>query len=261
MRAAVAHDVDASWLVFRADCHRRIREYVTRVHEGAAPKAAYAATYDAMTRRGRVASEEEDTSTFRGGFYRAVVKMFDVTIDDRRIQGYNALADRDEMRDYVFRKFDPDALADALASKRLLVHGGNGAWPRQQIATDLLRSDAIEGLVMALAFGVSGESCATAADDEVARRLEAFCAADAKALALGTKVLHVFAPARWPALTPKTTPEAGAELGSPIPAVDAPRGYLAFAGAMREIAQAKGHADLDRTDVVVADAHDSATGG
>src|SRR5438067_271699 len=77
MREAAAHDADDSWLRFRRACHARIREYLTRVHDGVPPEKAYWATYDALGRRGKVHSEEEDPATFRGGFYRAVVKMFD----------------------------------------------------------------------------------------------------------------------------------------------------------------------------------------
>lgn len=253
-REAVRHDVDASWHRFRAACHARARAFVTRVHEGEAPEAAYWAAYARVGRRGRVASEEEDPSTFRGGFYRAFVKMIDITIDDRRVQGYNGESDWDELRDYVLRKLAPDALDAALADGRLLVHGGNGAWPRQQIASELLRTDGIEAAVMDLAFGKDGVSCADAADAEVVARLERFVKLDPKGLPLATKVLHVFAPARWPALTPSTRPDVGEELGHPIPAVAKPRDYPAFADAMRALAKAKGHADLDWTDIAVADA-------
>lgn len=258
MRGPVQHDVDDTLHAFRAECHRRIRTYLTLVREGAEPAKAYAQAYDAMQRRGRVASEEEDVSTFRGGFYRAVVKLFDVTIEDRRIQGYNGLADWEEMRDYVFRKYAPDALAQALKDGKLLVHGGNGAWPRQQIATDLLRSDRIRDAVMLVAFGDDGTPPEKASDAEVVRRLAAVEKMDAKTLQLSSKVLHVFAPARWPALTPKTVPEVGEELGHPIPAVETAADYPAFAEAMRAIMKAKGHVDLDRTDIAVSDAYDAA---
>ena len=260
MRGPVQHDVDDTLHAFRAECHRRIRQYLALAHEGVAPAEAYARTYDAMQRRGRVASEEEDTSTFRGGFYRAVVKLFDVTIEDRRIQGYNGLGDWEEMRDYVFRKYAPDALAQALKEGRLLVHGGNGAWPRQQIATDLLRSDRIRDAVLLVAFGDDGTPPDKATDAEVVRRLAAVEAMDAKTLQLSSKVLHVFSPTRWPALTPKTVPDVGEELGFPIPPVETAADYPAFAEAMRAIMKAKGHADLDRTDIAVADAYDMAFG-
>lgn len=256
MRGAVQHDVDDTLHRFRAECHKRIATYLTRVHEGVEPAKAYAKTYDAMQRRGKVHSDEEDPATFRGGFYRAVVKLFDVTVEDRRIQGYNGLADWDEMRDYVFRKYAPDALDAALREGKLLIHGGNGAWPRQQIATDLLRSDDIQAVVLRLAFGTDGVSCADAGDAEVARRLAEVERADAKALALATKVLHVLAPTRWPALTARTTPDVGEELGHEIPAVESAADYLAFATAMRELMKAKGHEDLDRTDILVTDTYD-----
>lgn len=253
MRGPVQHDVDDTIHAFRVACHARLRDYVTRVHEGEAPAKAYAAAFTLPQHRGKVHSEEEDTSTFRGGFYRGMVKMFDVTIDDRRIQGYNGLADWDEMRDYVFRKLPPAELEAALANGRLQIHGGNGAWPRQQIATELLRTDAIEAAVMRVAFGEDGVPPQEASEDEVVRRLEHVEKLEPKSLALFTKVLHAFAPARWPPLTPRATPEVGEELGVPIPKVDAPRDYLAFAAAMRELARVKGHADLERTDMLVSD--------
>lgn len=258
-RGPVQHDVDDTWHRFRALCHQRLRDYLTRVHEGVAPADAYAQTYDAWARRGKVHSEEEDPATFRGGFYRAMVKLFDVTVDDRRIQGYNGLSDWEEMRDYVFRKFPPAELDAALEGKRLLIHGGNGAWPRMQIVSDLVRSDRIQEAMLHVAFGGKGVPCAEAGDDEVVARLarvEAIAAEEGikgGTVQLASKVLHVFAPKRWPALTPRTTPEVGEELGVPIPAVEKPEDYLTFAVAMRELARVKEHADLDRTDILVAD--------
>lgn len=261
MRGPVQHDVDDTIHRFRQHCHTRLRDYLGRVHAGEAPAAAYDAAYDAMTRRGKVHSEEEDTSTFRGGFYRGMIKLFDVTIDDRRIQGYNGLADWEEMRDYVFRKLAPDELDKALAAKRLLIHGGNGAWPRQQIASELIRTDLIRDAVMLVAFGDDEDAtpCADASDAEVVRRL---ARVDEMAQQVGgkpgtiqlfSKVLHVFAPTRWPALTPRATPEVGEDLGAPIPAVHAPADYPAFAEAMRALMRKENHADLDRTDMLVSD--------
>ncbi|HUR68048.1 MAG TPA: hypothetical protein VM370_02295 [Candidatus Thermoplasmatota archaeon] len=253
MRAAVAHEVDDTIHAFRLQCHAKARDHLTRVAAGEAPARAYAAAYDEMERRGKVHSEEEDPATFRGGFYRSMVKMFDVAIDGRRIQGYNGLADWDEMRDFVFRKLSPAELDEALRAKRLLIHGGNAAWPRQQIASELLRSDAIEEAVLGVVRAASGS------DAEVARALDA---AEALAVAAGgkpgatplfSKVLHVMDAARWPALTPRATPEVGEELGAPIPPVEKPSDYLAFAAAMRALAKAKGHSDLERTDMLVAD--------
>lgn len=279
MRGPVQHDVDDTIHAFRLACHGRIRSFVTRAHAGEPPAKAYASAFTLPQHRGKVHSEEEDTTTFRGGFYRAMVKMFDVTIDDRRIQGYNGLADWDEMRDYVFRKLPPAELEQAIAAGRLVIHGGNGAWPRQQIATELLRSDEIEDAVMLVAFGDlsrrvddkarpagrggvggDGTEAGLASEGEVVRRLAVVEAMEAKSLALFSKVLHVFAPARWPALTPRATPEVGEELGVPIPKVDAPKDYLAFADAMRELAKAKGHADLGRTDMLVSDTWDMLQG-
>lgn len=256
MRAAAAHDVDDSWHRLRAACHARARDYIARVvQKGEPSEKAYWAAYDPLGRRGKVHSDEEDPATFRGGFYRAMVKMFDITIQDRKIQGYNGLADWEEMRDFVFRKYAPDALDKAIADKVLLIHGGNAAWPRQQIATDLLRSDRIEEAVRALVSGVgAGAGPAHAPEDDIVARLALVEKMDAKSLQLATKVLHVFAPARWPALTPRSTPDVGEDLGFPIPAVESAADYPAFAQAMREIARAKKHADLDRTDIAVADA-------
>lgn len=253
MRAAVTHDVDDTIHAFRVACHAKLVDYLTRIHAGEAPAAAYAGAYDAMTRRGKVHSDEEDPATFRGGFYRSMIKMFDITIDERRIQGYNGLADWVEMRDYVFRKLSPADLAEAVRAKRLLIHGGNGAWPRQQIATELLRTDAIQGAILGVAFGSKGISPADATDKDIVKRLAAIEALEPKSMALATKVLHVFAPARWPALTPRATPEVGEELGVPLPEVETPDDYLAFSVAMRELAKVKGHADLGRTDMLVAD--------
>lgn len=267
MRGPVTHDVDETWHRFRKECHGRLRDYLTLVHQGAAPPDAYWEAYDPLTRRGKVHSEEEDPATFRGGFYRAMVKLFDVTLDDRRIQGYNGLADWEEMRDYVLRKLDPGQLDDALRRGRLLVHGGNGAWPRQQISTDLLRTDRIREAALHVAFGDTGEPCATAGDDEVVRRLarvEAIAAEEGikpGTIQLSSKVLHVFAPKRWPALTPRTTAEAGEELGVPLPPVETPGDYLRFADAMRELMRVKGYADLDRADIAVSDAWEMLHGG
>lgn len=261
MRVAVTHDVDDTIHAFRTMCHGKLRDYLQRIHAGEAPAAAYDAAYDAMTRRGKVHSDEEDPSTFRGGFYRAAIKMFDITIDERRIQGYNGLADWEEMRDFVFRKLSPAELADALASGRLLIHGGNGAWPRQQIATELLRTDSIGEAIMGVAFGEDGKSPLDASDEEIVRRLTAIEKLEPKSTQLATKVLHVFAPTRWPALTPRATADVGEELGVPLPIVASPADYLAFATAMRELAKAKGHSDLGRTDMLVADTWEMLEGG
>lgn len=260
MRGPVQHDVDASWHRLRSRAHERARAFIERVHAGEPSAKAYWAAFAPLPHRGKVVSEEEDPATFRGGFYRAMVKMFDLTIHDRRIQGYNGLADWEETRDFVLRKLPPDDIDAAIEAKRLLLHGGNCAWPRQQIASDVLRDDAIGPAVMALAFA-HGKAPADASDDDVAERLAVFERAAGAvgekrgALQLASKVLHVLAPQRWPALTVATVPEAGEELGYPIPEVASPRDYLAFADAMRAIARAKGHADLDMTDIVVADAH------
>ncbi|MFA5860968.1 MAG: hypothetical protein WDA16_04675 [Candidatus Thermoplasmatota archaeon] len=262
MRGPIAHDVDDTIHAFRHTCHGRLRDYLTRVHEGEAPPKAFAASYDPLTGRGRVASEEEDPATFRGGLYAGLVKMFDISIDDRRIQGYNGLADWEEMRDYVFRKFSPVELSAAVANGRLKIHGGNGAWPRQQIATELVRSDKVREAAMLLVWGANDVMPADASDDDIVDRL---AKVDALSVALrgktgtvpfSSKLLHVFAPARWPALTPRATPDVGEELGVPIPDVGSPKDYLRFAEAMRELARAKKHADLGRTDMLVADTWD-----
>lgn len=260
MRGPVTHDVDDTIHAFRVACRVRIRSYIARVHAGAAPGQAYAAAFTLPQHRGKVHSEEEDTSTFRGGFYRAMVKMFDVTIDDRRIQGYNGLADWDEMRDYVFRKLSPAELDAALASSRLAIHGGNGAWPRQQIASELLRSDKIEEAVMLVAYGENDIAPEDADEADIVRRLATVEKMEPKSLALFSKVLHVFAPARWAPLTPRATPEVGEELGFPIPDVQKPADYVAFSAAMRGLMAAKKHADLGRTDMLVADTWDSLQG-
>lgn len=258
MRGPVLHDVDDTIHAFRATCHARIADYLTRVQGGEAPGKAYAAVYPPAP-RGRDRSEEEDTATFRGGFYRAMVKMFDITIQDRRIQGYNGLADWDEMRDYVFRKLPPVDLEKALREGLLQIHGGNGAWPRQQIASELLRSDAVQEAVLDVAFGANGVPAGEASDEDIVARLER---ADALAVRAGgrpnatplfSKVLHILAPTRWPALTPRATPEVGEDLGVAIPEVKGPRDYLGFAEAMRALAASRKHADLGRTDMLVAD--------
>jgi hypothetical protein len=258
-RGPVAHDVDETIHRFRLACAGRMRAFLTRVHEGEPAGAAFAASFDPLTGRGRVASEEEDTSTFRGCVYEGIVKMFDVTIDDRRIQGYNGLADWEEMRDYVFRKLSPAQLEEALGSKRLLVHGGNGAWPRQQIATELIRSPRVEEAVMLLAWGDDGTPASEARDEDVADRLARVEAMSREArgktgaIPFSSKVLHVMAPARWPPLTPRATPAVGEALGVPIPLVATPQDYVAFAEAMRRIERERGHADLARTDMLVSD--------
>lgn len=260
MRGPIQHDVDDTIHAFRGHCHARLREFLEAVHEGSSPAAAYAQAYDAEPRRGKVHSEDEDITTFRGGFYRGMVKMFDVTIDERRIQGYNGLADWEEMRDYVFRKFDPGELEAAVKDGRLLIHGGNGSWARQQIASELLRSDAIETAAMLVAFGDNGVPCDEADDEEVVQRLAKVDAmareagGKAGALPLFSKLLHVFAPNRWPALTPQATPAVGEDLGVPLPVVREPADYIAYAEAMRELMRAKQHPDLVRTDMLVSDA-------
>ena len=260
MRGPVTHDVDDTIHRFRGECHARLRGYLTLVHEGAAPSDAYAKTYDPWPRRGRHTSDEEDPASFRGGFYRAMVKLFDITVDDRRIQGYNGLTDWDEMRDFVFRKFSPEALDAALREKRVLVHGGNGAWPRQQITSDLVRHDRVQEAVLYVAFGSKGETPERATEEEIIKRLARVeqIAAELRikpgTIPLASKVLHVFAPKRWPALTPRTTPEVGEELSMPIPAVDTPEDYVRrFAPAMRDIMASRKHVDLDHTDILVAD--------
>jgi hypothetical protein len=260
VRTAVTHDVDDTIHALRTACHGRLRDYITRVHKGEDVERAYWSVYDALERRGKVHSEEEDPATFRGGFYRGMIKMFDITIDGRRIQGYNGLADWDEMRDYVFRKFAPDELAAAMKQKRLTIHGGNCAWPRQQIATELIRTERVREAVLLLAFGSDGKTCGDVSEGEIVRRLDAVEKMEPKSLSLSTKVLHVFCPTRFPPLTPRATPEVGEELGFPIPDVQSSKDYLGFAESMRELARAKGHADLGRTDMLLADTWDMLQG-
>lgn len=266
VRNAVTHDVDATIHAFRRACHARFADYLRRVHDGITPLAAYEASYDAMGRRGKVHSEEEDPTSYRGGIYRGLVKMFDVTVDDRRIQGYNGLADWDEMRDFVFRKFSPTELADAMRAKRILLHGGNGAWPRQQIATELLRSDAVKEAVLDVAWGEMDVPAAEVDDAEIVVRLTRLDAAARKlggktgATQFGSKILHILAPTRFAPLTPRATSEVGEELGFPLPDVQTPADYPAFCAAFREIAKAKGHDDLGRTDMLVSDTWDMLQG-
>ena len=169
MRTRGAHDVDDTIHALRRACHARLADFLTRVHGGAAARDAYAQVYPTPT-RALVRSEEEDTDTFRGAFYRGMVKMFDITVEDRRIQGYNGLADWDEMRDYVFRKYSPAELEAALETGRIQIHGGNGAWPRQQIASELLRSDDVQEAIMLVAFD-NGVPAQNATDPQIVSRL------------------------------------------------------------------------------------------
>lgn len=253
-RGAITHDIDDTLHAYRAECHARAKKYLTLVHEGRSSADAYASAYDKPAHRGKVVSEEEDPATFRGGFYWSMIKLFDVTIDERRIQGYNGLADWEEMRDYVFRKLTPAELATALKDGRVTIHGGNGAWPRQQIASELVRSDRLQEAMLRLAFGEAGVPAGDASDDDIIARLTFVEKLAPRTMQLSSKVLHVFAPQRWPALTPRTTPDVGEDLEMPIPAVESPADYVRFAEAMRAIMKAKKHVDLDRTDILVADA-------
>lgn len=261
-RGPVGHDVDDSWHALRLECQARIRRLLERARAGDWSEAAYYEVYDRPPRREKQRSEEEDPSTFRGAFYLAAVKLFDVTVEGRRIQGYNGLADWDEMRDYLFRRQPPEAIPGLLQRKELLVHGGNGSWPRQQIATDLIRSPRLQEAVMLVAFGADGAAPDRCSDDEIARRLDALEALGREEGIEGTlvpfasKILHVFAPRRWPVLSVRSSPEVGAELGATLPEVAAPRDYLAFAEAVRAFAKAKGHADLDATDIVFSNQFD-----
>src|SRR5581483_8902079 len=157
--------------------------------------------------------------------------------EGRRIQGYNSLSDWDEMRDYLFRRVTAEELPAQVAAGKVQVQGGNAAWPRQQIASELVRSPKLRALVEGIAFGEDGTLPAEASDAEVKRRLEALLAEaraegmEAGALSLGSKVLHAFAPARWPAHWTRSSPEVGDELGVALPEVESPVDYLRFADA------------------------------
>lgn len=261
-KAPARHDVDETWRALRLECHRRFRSMM----EGARGKAwtaeHYWQAYDKPDRRGPKPSEEEDPSTFRGAYYLAMVKLFDVSVDGRRVQGYNGLSDWDEMRDYLFRQHAPDALPGLLREKRLLVHGGNGAWPRQQIASELVRSPRLREAVEIVAFGENGATPDAAGEDGILarlRRLDALAReenAPIGSLSFASKILHAFAPARWPAYTHRASPEVGAALGVAIPAVEAPEDYLRFAEAIRAFAKEKGHADLAATDVLLSNKYE-----
>jgi hypothetical protein len=226
----------------------------------------YWAAFDKPERRGPKTSEEEDPATFRGAFYLAMVKLFDVTVEGRRIQGYNSLSDWDDMRDYVFRRIAPAELPAQIAAGKLRIHGGNAAWPRQQIASDLVRSDLLRQAVEVVAFGDDSArpqpTPDLAPDAEIARRLaslERIARAegiDAGTLSLGSKVLHAFAPARWPAHWTRTSVEVGQELGVALPEVDSPESYLAFAETVRAFAAKRGDPDLIGADVAFNNAYE-----
>lgn len=259
-RAPAKHDVDDTWHALRLECFRRARKLVERGREGAWTERAYYEIYEKPDRKAVVLSEEEDPSTYRGAFYLAFVKLFDVTIETRRIQGYNALSDWDEMRDFVFRAHAPDALPALLEDGRLRIHGGNAAWPRQQIATELVRRPILQRVVEAVAFGETGEPPERAGDDDILARLrEAERLAQEDGVTIGTlgfasKILHVFAPDRWPASTNRTSPEVAERLGFTVPEVHTPEEYLVFSEAMRAFAKSKGYADLDRSDIDLSNA-------
>jgi len=229
--------------------------------------AFYWAAYDKPARVAPRTSLEEDPASFRGAFYLAMVKLFDVTVEGRRIQGYNSLSDWDEMRDYLFRRVPAQELPAQLTSGKVQIHGGNAAWPRQQIASELIRSPRLREAVEAVAFGATGETPGTASEEEVAARLGALLAiaraegAEPGALSLGSKVLHAFAPARWPAHWTRTSPEVGEELGVALPDVQTPADYLRFAAAVRTFAQSRGDADLVATDVAFNNAYEEIHAG
>lgn len=262
-RGPTAHDVDETWRALRLECHRRFRVMLEAARGKPWDEAFYWRAYDRPERKAKI-SDEEDPTTFRGAFYRSMVKLFDVTIEERRIQGYNGLADWDEMRDYLFRRHAPGALDGLLTSGKLRVHGGNGAWPRQQIMSDLVRSDRLREAVDTLAFGPEGKGpMPDAADEaEVVRRLRALDGlaraegVSVGSLSFGSKILHVFAPARWPASTHRTTPEVGEHVGATLPPVETPEDYLRFADAVRAFAKTKGHADLVMADIAFSAAYD-----
>ena len=228
------HDPDATWHALRLECHARFRGMMKGAKGKPWSAELYWAAYD---KPGRVAprhSEEEDPSTFRGAYYLAMVKLFDISVEGRRIQGYNSLSDWDDMRDYVFRRISADELPKQIAAGTLQIQGGNAAWPRQQIASDLVRSPKLREIVELVGFGAE-----SASDAEIAKRLTKLLEiakqenAEAGALSLGSKILHAFAPERWPAHWTRSVPDVGEELGVALPDVKSPSDYLAFAKAVR----------------------------
>jgi len=261
-RGPAQHDPDATWSALRLECHARFRRLMVGARGKAWSAELYWAAYDKPARVAPRHSEEEDPSTFRGAFYLAMVKLFDVTVEGRRIQGYNSLSDWDEMRDYLFRRVTAEELPAQVAAGKVQVQGGNAAWPRQQIASELVRSPKLRALVEGIAFGEDGTLPAEASDAEVKRRLEALLAEaraegmEAGALSLGSKVLHAFAPARWPAHWTRSSPEVGDELGVALPEVESPEDYLRFADAVRAFAKKRGDADLVATDVAFNNAYE-----
>lgn len=258
------HDVDDTWRALRLECHRRFRLLVEKGRSGPWDAATYWSLYDKPDRRGPIHSEEEDPSTYRGAFYLAMVKLFDLSVDGRRIQGYNGLQDWDETRDYLFRAHAPDALPGLMKEGRLRIHGGNAAWPRQQIASDLVRSPRLKEAVETLVFGKDGRGPTpdVLGDAETVRRMEALDAlARAEGIVIGnvsfaSKLLHAFAPARWPAYTNRTSPDVGEHLGAALPPVETPADYLRFADAVRAFAKQKGHPDLVAADIAFSNAYE-----
>jgi hypothetical protein len=249
------HDPDTTWRALRLETHARFRKMSEAARGKPWSPAFYERAFDKAERRGPKTSEEEDPATYRGAFYLTMVKLFDVTVEGRRIQGYNSLSDWDDMRDYVFRRIAPADFPAQVAAKKLQIHGGNAAWPRQQIASDLVRSARLQEAVELVAFGDDGVMPDAASEKEIARRLAALEklareeGIDAGTLSLGSKVLHVFAPARWPAHWTRTSREVGAELGLDLPEVTSPESYLAFATAVRAFAAARGDPDLIGADI------------
>gem|GEM_PF-7088143 len=266
-RGPAAHDPDATWRALRLACHERFRRMMAGARGKPWSAALYWAAYDKPARVAPRTSDEEDPATFRGAFYLAMVKLFDVTVEGRRIQGYNSLGDWDDMRDYVFRRVSAEELPSQLAAGKLQIHGGNAAWPRQQIASELIRSPRLREAVEIVAFGAEGETPEIASEAEVARRLGALLAlaradgVEPGALSLGSKVLHAFAPARWPAHWTRTGPEVGEELGVSLPAVQTPEDYLRFAAAVRAFAASRKDPDLVATDVAFNNAYEEIHAG
>jgi hypothetical protein len=266
-RGPAAHDPDATWRALRLACHERFRRMMTGARGKPWSVALYWAAYDKPARAAPRTSQEEDPVAFRGAFYLAMVKLFDVTVEGRRIQGYNSLSDWDDMRDYVFRRVAAPDLPGQIEAGKVQVHGGNAAWPRQQIASEIIRSPRLREAVEVVAFGADGTTPDAAPEAEVARRLAALLAIaraesmEPGALSLGSKVLHAFAPARWPAHWTRASPEVGEELGVTLPEVQTPEDYLRFAAAVRAFAASRGDPDLVATDVAFNNAYEEIHAG
>lgn len=259
---------ETTWHAHRRDAHGRIAQLIRRVQaDGSWTPETYYSVYDKPAIRQPRASEMEDPTTLNGGFWLAMIKMTDLTIDGRRFQDYNAESEWEDVKTRLYKRYDPSRYPELINSRQLKIHGGNAAWSHQQRAPDLARSPHLWQLIRTLSFGddeVTPDKCddATIAD-RIGATLELADSLRVRGMSIPfcSKLLISFDPKRWPVLNTRANPViGGAEFEEGPSGVRTPAAYVDFAHRCRELIVQKGLPDMEMLDISFSNRYDSGPG-